>query len=444
MKPDNAITRMMIIDNFCIKLRAYPNLEQREKIDSILNGLRVAYNVTVYEITQGNPLVTKVDKKDENVRWPDFSLCAKKEWLDCLRESHEQVKCVPSTALSSSAYGIFSVDMKQSWENYHPPMCNKAVKLPCGKWKPQYYSKARPRMSFTVQTRSSGFTFIDESKTVKIRITNVGLIKTRGWRFDLRFGDEQLPFAEAFAKSKKAFGVTVSKDNCGDYWLIVKLQTVWLPDKPPVERKPLGIDVGIKDVAITSEGDKYENKHFAKQEKRHVRRLSRKLSRRQGWANEEFRAAHKANKELQPSKGYEKAKLKLAKVHRKIAWKRANYNDCVSKDIVDKAEFIGIESLNVKGMMSNKHLAYALADVAMYDLLNKIKYKAERQGIPVVEIGQWEPSSQICHVCGYKNPAVKNLSVREWTCPECGCRHDRDVNAAINILAMASASRRKE
>ena len=450
------------VDNFVVKLRAYPNEEQKQKIDKIFDGLRVAYNVTAYEISKGNPMVTKADKKDESVRWPNFALCSKKEWMDYLRDNYPQVECVPATSLASSVYGIFSVDMKKSWENFHPltnkqakgkdgkPRVNrfgepvyerseKPVKLPCGKWKPEYYSGKKPRTSFSVQTLGNKIVFGD-SQTVKVPITNLGLVKTRGWRFDIRFGDDgNQTFEECFCDSKKAFGVALSKDNCGDYWICVKLQTVWIPDKSKKVKTSLGIDVGIKDIAITSSGDKYQNKHFKAQEQRHKRRLNRKLSRRMGWANEVFREEHKTNKELKPSNGYESVKLKMSKLDRKIARRRANYNNNVSADIVSKADYIGIESLNVKGMMSNRHLANALSDAAMYDILSKIKYKANWHNIPVVEIGQWEPSSQLCHVCGYKNSDVKNLSVREWTCPQCGTHHDRDINAAQNILAMALA-----
>lgn len=452
---------MIKASNYVIKLRAYPTAEQRQKIDAILNGVRVAYNVTAYEITQGNPLVTKPDKKDEAVLWPNFGGCMKKEWLSYLRDNYEAVKCVPSTALSSSAYGIFGVDMKKSWENNHPLVpcqdkagnqkvnkagkpvferLQKAVKLPATKWKPDYYSKKKPRTSFTVQTCVSGFVFSDESKTVRVGVTNVGKVKCRGWRTDIRFGEDgSETFTEAFEK-KKTFGVIVSKDNCGDYYLAVKLQTVWIPNDS-AEKIPIGVDVGIKDVAITSDGEKYQNQHYKKKEKRHRKRLNRKMSRRQGWANEEFREEHQKNDELKPSGGYEKAKAKMAKLDRKIARRREWYNNNVSASIVNKSSFVGIESLNVKGMMSNHHLAFALSDAAMHDILFKIKYKADWQNVPVVEIGQWEPSSQLCNVCGYKNPKVKNLNVREWTCPECGSHHDRDINAAKNILSMAEAKK---
>ena len=417
------------VDNFVVKLRAYPNKEQREKIDTILHGLRVAYNVTAYEIANGNEAVTEQDKKNESVRWPNFVACMKKEWLDYLRANYPVVNDVPADPLSSSVYGIFT-DMEKSWET--------SKKLPCGKWKPDYYSNKKQRTSFTVRTMQSGFKFPKDSKSAYINVTGLGKIKCRGWRYDLRFGDKpECTFHEFYGKQKKKFGVTVSKDNCGDYWLVVKLQTVWLPDKTGKKKKvPIGVDVGIKDIAITSEGQKYENKHFARTMKRRKRRLNRKVSRRQGWANIKFREAHKKDKELKPSKGYGRSKLKLARLERKIARRRENYNHNVTLDIVQGASFIGIESLNVKGMMANHHLAYALNDAAMSDVLTKLTYKSEWRHVPIKEIGQWEPSSKTCSVCGYKRKNL-SLSVREWTCPECGSHHDRDVNAAINIRNFA-------
>ena len=323
----------MKVNNFVVKLRAYPTKLQKEKIEKIMHGLRVAHNTTAYEMTHENVGITKPDKKDETVKWPNFSACMKKSWLDFLRKQYPAVCEVPATSLSSSVYGIFT-DMKKSWET--------SGKLPCSKWKPIYYSNKKPRTSFTVQTLcSSGFNFKEDSKTVMVGVSGVGKIKTRGWRFDIRFGEKgDKTFTEEYEKTKKALGVTVSKDNCGDYWIVVKLQTAWIPDKPEKVRKQIGVDVGIKDIAITSEGEKYENKHFARAEKRHKRRLNRKLSRRQGWANIKFREAHKKNKELEPSGTYERTRLKLAKLERKVARRRENYNHNVTADIVSKSSFI--------------------------------------------------------------------------------------------------------
>lgn len=418
------------VENFVMKCRAYPNKEQREKIDQILDGMRVAYNVTAYEISHNNEQVTKKSKKDENILFPNFSACMKKEWLDYLRDNHEIIKEVPSTSLSSSCYGVFGKDMKKAWES--------KGKLPCGKWEPIYYSKKKPRRSFTVQTPVSGFIF-DESKpnTVYVGVTNIGKIKVRGWRKDIKYGETpDQTFEEFYKDKKKAFGVTVSIDNCGDYYIVVMLQTVWKPDWTKEKTVPVGIDVGIKDIAITSNGTKYENKRFKKEEKRRNRRLNRKLSRRYGWANEVFREEHKKDTEIATSNSYERTKKKIAKLDRKIARRRENYNHFITKDIVSEANFIGIESLNVKGMMKNRHLSYALGDAAMSDVLSKLKYKSDWNHVPLQEIGRWEPSTKTCSVCGYKNQKIA-LAVREWTCPECGTHHDRDINAAKNILAIA-------
>lgn len=414
------------VDNYVVKCRAYPTSEQKEKIDSILNGIRVAYNVTAYSISHSDENVTRADKKDENLRWPNFSACMKKEWLNHLRETEEAVKVVPSTVLASSVYGIFC-DMKKSWEKQ---------KLPCQKWKPEFYNARHPRKSFTVQAQASGFVF--SGSIVRVPVTNIGKVKVRGFRQDLRYGDSpSQTFEEYYSGQKKAFGVTVSKDNCGDYWIAVKLQTVWKPDKSKSNPVPIGVDVGIKDLAITSEGTKYENKKFKRSQKRRIRRLSRKVSRRQGWSNIKFREAHKKDKELMPSKNYNSSVLKKAKLERKIARQRDNWNHNVTADIVNSASFIGVEDLLVKGMMKNRHMAYSATDAAMGDVLQKLKYKAEWQRVPIQQIGRFEPSSQLCHVCGYQNRNVKNLSIRKWTCPECGSHHDRDINAAINIRDMA-------
>ena len=105
--------------------------------------------------------------------------------------------------------------------------------------------------------------------------------------------------------------------------------------------------------------------------------------------------------------------------------------------IEKRSEFIGIEDLLITGMMKNRHLAYSASDAAMGDVLSKLRYKAEWNKVPIIQIGRFEPSSQLCSVCGYRNKETKNLRIREWTCPECGSHLDRDINAARNILAIA-------
>ena len=160
------------------------------------------------------------------------------------------------------------------------------------------------------------------------------------------------------------------------------------------------------------------------------------MSRRQGSSNEEFRDGYKQNKDMIVSKTYQRTQLKLSKLHRKIARKRENYNHNITTKIINTYSFIGIETLNVTGMFRNRHLSNALSDAAMGEILSMLKYKAEWYDRIIQPISQWSPSSKRCSCCGYIRPKL-GLHIREWQCPKCGTIHDRDVNAAINILYYA-------
>lgn len=160
--------------------------------------------------------------------------------------------------------------------------------------------------------------------------------------------------------------------------------------------------------------------------------LGRRLSRRWGWANEKFRAAYKQDHTIATSKTYERTQQKISKLHKEIARKREQYNNEITRKITDTYSEIGVETLNVSGMFKNKHLSNALSDAAMYQVLNMLDYKSRWFGGTVQAINQWTPSSKRCSNCGYVLPKL-SLSTREWTCPQCGEYHDRDVNAAKNI-----------
>lgn len=154
-----------------------------------------------------------------------------------------------------------------------------------------------------------------------------------------------------------------------------------------------------------------------------------------------FKNTEKYN-EIKPSKSYIKTLQKHRKISRKIARRRDNYNHQITADIVRKSNFIGIEGLTVKDMYNSKKgqtgthkFNDRIADAAMSTVLINLKYKADWYGVELVTIGKYEPSSQLCHVCGYQNKKLG--AVKEWTCPVCGTHHDRDINAAKNILAMA-------
>lgn len=214
--------------------------------------------------------------------------------------------------------------------------------------------------------------------------------------------------------------LTVSRDKCGDYWC-----TIVVDDNNPqvskakiYEKTAVGVDLGIKDYAILSDGTKYHNPKFLEKEQVHLAVLQQRLSKTQ-----------------KGSKRHEKARLKVAKLHRRIRNKRSDYLHKLSTDLVRRFDTICLEDLNITGMTQNHSLAMSINSVAWNEFVRQLKYKSEWYGKNVVLIGRFEPSSKTCSVCGYINKTL-TLSDREWTCPRCGAHHDRDINAAINIKRM--------
>ena len=211
--------------------------------------------------------------------------------------------------------------------------------------------------------------------------------------------------------------LTVTKDKCGTYWCTIVVDN----NKPQMlktkicEETTVGIDLGIKDIAILSDGTKYSNPKFLEKKTKHLAVLQQKLSKTQ-------KGSHR----------HEKARLKVSKLHRKIDNKRNDYLHKLTTDLVRKYDTICLEDLNITGMTQNHHLARAINSVAWNELVRQLKYKSEWYGKNVVLIGRYEPSSKTCNKCGYVNKEL-TLNDREWICPVCGEKHDRDINAAINI-----------
>ncbi len=212
--------------------------------------------------------------------------------------------------------------------------------------------------------------------------------------------------------------VTISKDSAGRYFVsfLVEEEIMALP----VVNAMVGVDVGLKDVAVFSTGEKIANpKHLHKSERK-LKHAQRNLARKQ-----------------QGSKNREKARRKVACVCAKIADQRADSLHKLTTRVIRENQVICVESLVVKHMVRNHSLAKSISDAGWGELVRQLDYKAAWYGRTLVKIDRWYPSSQRCHVCGYINTAL-TLDVRAWTCPnpECGTNHDRDINAAKNILAV--------
>ena len=208
---------------------------------------------------------------------------------------------------------------------------------------------------------------------------------------------------------------TVSLTPTGKYFVSILTEQTYEPYGKT--NKSVGIDLGIKDFVITSDGRKYKNNRYTKKYQRKLKQAQQHLSRKQ-----------------KGSRQYEKQRLKVARIHEKIANYRMDNLHKVSTELVKQYDIICVEDLNIKGMIKNHRLAKHIADVSWGTFIQFLSYKCDLNDKTLVKIGRYYPSSQSCNECGYVNKTVKDLIVREWTCPHCGCIHDRDVNAAKNIL----------
>lgn len=215
--------------------------------------------------------------------------------------------------------------------------------------------------------------------------------------------------------------VTLRKEKSGKYYASVLVETEGKasvePRKVESEADVLGVDAGVKSLASCSDGSVFENSRYLSKSEKRLKREQKNLSRKK-----------------KGSKNREKQRIKVAGIHEKIANQRKDAIEKATAEIAGKNHAaVAVETLNVKGMVKNHHLAKSVSDASMSYFLLRLEAKCTARGKLFVKMDRWFPSSQICSACGYVNNEVRDLSVREWECPECHTRHDRDVNASLNI-----------
>ena len=361
------------------KFRLYPTVDQRILIHKTFGCSRFVYNYYL-------------NYQKENGVCKSFDLCKD---LKELENNHEYLKEVDSCSLRCSIF-----DLEDGFNNFF------AKRSGYPKFKSKFSRQSYRTSCIRSTYKGKEYSNIEvDLLTRNIKLPKLGRVKIRGFR----------------KKNKiegKILNATISRESTGKYYVsVVVVEDILIEKATPTSI--VGIDLGVKDLVVTSDGIKYGNKKILMKFEKRLKRLQRELSRREKGSN-----------------NYLKTKEKIARLHAKIKNYRKHYLNDIANEIVEEHDIIVTESLLVKDMFKDKRKAFnkSLSDACVSTLRSLLEWKCKIKGKIYYKINTYYPSSQICSYCGYKNSKLKDLSIREYDCPKCGSHNDRDINASLNIL----------